>query len=95
LQNNETIKAKPYVEGTVKFLTEQNINVNGVLLDKASLGVLMALGFGDVVGVEERPVGTRGRAAKIYRIQLEQECFFSVAPQEEAEENFEEAIDNA
>lgn len=95
MQNNETIKAQPYVEGTVKFLTEQNIKVNGVLLDKAALGVLMALGFGDVVGVEERPAGTRGRAAKIYRIQLQQECFFSLAPQEETEENFEDALDNA
>ncbi len=93
MENNTNIVAMSYVEGTIKSLTESGITVNGVKVDKADLGVLMALGLGTVVGVEDRPAGARGRTAKIYRIPLQQECLFSVAPsqhqdEEEAEEMY-------
>lgn len=75
-----------YAEGTVKELTENNIRVNGFPLDKASLGVLIHLGFGVMMGEAPR-TSARGRAAKVYRVAFEQECVFSTEHIEIFDEN--------
>lgn len=84
-QEQTLIVGDSYIEGTVKELVNTGLSVNGFKLDPTSLGLLMAFGFGDCVGVAQKPVGKSGIAPKIYRIHFEQEAFFSTSPSESIE----------
>lgn len=68
-----------YVQGTVKDLVSRGIAVNKIPVDKASLGVLIHLGMGELIGEVEPSSTARGKAPKVYRIKRKQDCVFNAA----------------
>jgi hypothetical protein len=62
-------KTDQYIQGTVaELVANGSLSVNGKAVGQPEMSVLARLGFAQEVGTVERPEGTRGRAAKIYRL---------------------------
>lgn len=56
-----------YIQGTPKELVANGLTVNGKVVNQQIISVLVRLGVCEEVGIEQRPAGSKGPAAKVYR----------------------------